>query len=186
MSDLVYEQLRTKPTTLRPMVLQTAGRRMKIKGTIVGPVEIEIGKRRYHEEVIVAPIADDMLLGLDFMLKYGVRLNLPEAKIEIGMEEIPLVVDQQVKTSAISRVTVQQRMVIPPNSVKLIPCVAPENNTVHDRTKHGNTCSHSKDVVFWERDNTSLRREYINTECNTEEGPEYWRGACSHPDGSGK
>ncbi len=103
-------------------MLQTAGRQLKITGHVVGPLTIKLGRNDYSEDVIVAPIQDDMLLGLDFMLKHGLSINLPGAKIILGEEEIPMIINQSEKPSKVSRITVTKRSVIPPNSVRLVPC----------------------------------------------------------------
>ncbi len=66
-----------------------------------------------------------MLMGVDFMIRHGVSINLPEAKIVIGDEEVPMVVEHAQDQPIVSRVTVQERIIIPPNSVKLIPCRGP-------------------------------------------------------------
>ncbi len=90
-------------------------------GDVVGPLTINIGKGKYSEEVIVAQIEEEMLLGLDFMLKWGLDIKLLKAEISIGMESIPLVMETNPEPT-ISRVTVVKRSIIPPNSVRLVPC----------------------------------------------------------------
>ncbi len=70
LSDKIYEELDPKPRVKKQIVLQTAGRQLKITGHVVGPLTIQLGRKDYTEDVIVAPIQDDMLLGLDFMLKH--------------------------------------------------------------------------------------------------------------------
>ena len=49
-------------------MMHGAGRDMKMKTFIIGPVGI--GSRIYPSDVYVAPIDDDMLLGLNILYKY--------------------------------------------------------------------------------------------------------------------
>ncbi len=114
LSDKIYAKLRPQPRVKKKIVLQTAGRQLKITGHVVGPLTLKLGEREYVDDVIVAAISDHMLLGLDFMRKYGVSIKLPEAHITIGDEQIPLVMDQRPVPARVSRVTVDRRTVIPP------------------------------------------------------------------------
>lgn len=67
-SDKLYESLIPKPPILKRVVLHAAGRDLKMTGCKVGPVIISIGSQAYpNVELYVAPVKDDMLLGLDFL-----------------------------------------------------------------------------------------------------------------------
>lgn len=67
-SDKLYESLIPKPPILKRVVLHAAGRDLKMTGCKVGPVIISIGSLAYpNVELYVAPVKDDMLLGLDFL-----------------------------------------------------------------------------------------------------------------------
>ena len=62
-SDRMYSLLDPPPRRIREVILNTAGRDLKMKGFVVGPVQIKLGSQTYSEEIYVASIADDMLLG---------------------------------------------------------------------------------------------------------------------------
>lgn len=49
---------------------------MKMEGFVVGPVSLKFGNSTFPEAVYVAPIQDDVLLGLDFLLRHGVDIKL--------------------------------------------------------------------------------------------------------------
>ena len=70
--------------------MHAAGRGMVMKTLVVGPVYLEIGSKSYATEVYVAPIKDDMLLGLNFMVEYGVVVNLRDCTFIIGGDELNL------------------------------------------------------------------------------------------------
>ena len=65
LSDKIYAILQPQPPIVRNVTLSTAGRNMKMRGMIVGPVNMTLGKCNFTEIIYVAPIDDDMLLGVD-------------------------------------------------------------------------------------------------------------------------
>ena len=89
---------------------------------VVGPVKIELGGTIYQEVVYVAPIDDDMLLGFDFLMKYGARLDMRRNEMELGDKIIGLQLGDPLPEPRIARVSVDKRKVIPPNSVAKIKC----------------------------------------------------------------
>lgn len=82
-ADKLYNKLKTKPPTLRHAVVDTTVRGMKIDTFIVGPVNFQIGSTFYKTEFYVAPIVDDMLLGLNCMVTYNVTVDMGHGTIKI-------------------------------------------------------------------------------------------------------
>lgn len=118
-SDNLLRRLKVAPPEIRKIVLQTAGRKMKMSGSIVGPVLLQLGNKTCEEEIYVAPIQDDMLLGLDLLRKHCAEIDLQAGTIRIDNE----VVNMELSGSrAISKVVVARRTIVPPNSVGLVPC----------------------------------------------------------------
>ena len=77
-----------------------------MKTFIIGPVDIGFGSRIYPFDVYVAPIDDDMLLGLDFLYKYNVVLDCSKNIFVIDEETLPMDYGKQKKVPKVSRVTV--------------------------------------------------------------------------------
>ena len=64
---------------------------MKMVGRMVGQVSMKIGNFLFPTLVHVAPINNDMLLGLDFLLRNGAGINLKERHLVVtGATEIVL------------------------------------------------------------------------------------------------
>ena len=82
-SDEIYRGMKPNPPFLKATSLQTAGRDMKMAGRIVGPLFIKLGTLTFPAVVHVAPINNDMLLGLDFLLKIGANINLKELYLRV-------------------------------------------------------------------------------------------------------
>ena len=69
-SDSIFRELQPTPPYLKKVILHTAGRDLRMDGFVVGTVTLKLGEITFPEAVYVAPIQDDMLLGLDFMLRH--------------------------------------------------------------------------------------------------------------------
>lgn len=87
-SDKVYEMLQNKSLIKKNTVMHGAGRDMKLKTFISEPIDINIGTRTYPSEVYVAPMDNDMLLGLvlDFMRRNNVQLDCCKQQIIINSD----------------------------------------------------------------------------------------------------
>ena len=114
-SDKVYKNLDWKGPILKKVTLQTAGRQLEIEGAITGPLLLNLGKQSYKEEVCVAPIVDEMLLGLDFLKKNNIIIDLSDGNEEI----IQCLPNGPAKDLVVSEVLVSHRTVIPLNYVQL-------------------------------------------------------------------
>ena len=118
-SDRVLEQLEIRPPEVRKIVLQTAGRKMKMSGSVVGPVRLQLGNKLCHEEIYVAPIQDEMLLGLDLLRKHCGEINLKADTIQIDGNPVNMEISGH---GGVAKVVVARRTIVPPNSVRLVPC----------------------------------------------------------------
>ena len=63
---------------------------MQMNGYIAGPFQVVLGTHQFSVEIYVAPIEEEMLLGLDFLEANGVSLHLKEKKLQIAGEVIPM------------------------------------------------------------------------------------------------
>ncbi|VDI27328.1 Hypothetical predicted protein [Mytilus galloprovincialis] len=103
--------------------MQAAGRGMHMDAFVVGPVELKIGERTYRTDIYVAPIDNDMLLGLDFLVRAKVILDCRKLVFFINGEALPMIhgdvglVPPVNKIARVAKITVPHRTVIPPNSV---------------------------------------------------------------------
>ena len=119
-SNKIYKSLQDKPALIKRVTLNTAERNATMSGFICGPLQIRIADNLFEENVYVAPLQDDMLLGLDFMRKHCMLINIPESYIVVKDDKIPLTfLDSGEK---VAHVTVCQTTKIPPNTCVRIPC----------------------------------------------------------------
>ena len=126
-SDKLYKEMAVKPESLKTAVLKTAGSDQKINGQVVGPVSMKLGESVYSVLVHVAPIYEDMLLGLNFLIEHGLEINVTEQYLLVrqNKERIPLEISASPrKGCAASKVTIERVVYIqdsPTTLVKYVP-----------------------------------------------------------------
>ena len=119
-SDRVLQGLEPKPHAIREVTLRNAGRDLVMKGVVVGPVRIQLGQQHFDEDVHVAPIEDDMLLGLDFLRRHRIDVHIKDMELVMENQAIPMEFGITPDQIRVAKVTLQFRVVIPPNTVKRI------------------------------------------------------------------
>ena len=121
-SDQIYNEIKPNPSCLKATTLQAAGRNMKRVGRIIGLVSIKLGNVIFPTLVHVAPINNDMLLGLDFLLRIGAGINLKELHLVVtgASEIVPLEIEYENRAShTISKITAEEVEQIPAIIYKL-------------------------------------------------------------------
>ena len=91
-------------------------------------VPLTLGGKAYKWDLYVAPIEDQLLLGLDFMVHHKVDPLISRNVLVVdGHNEIPAIFKRnqsqgatQTETYGVGRVKVSKRVVVPPNTIKLI------------------------------------------------------------------
>ena len=126
-SDSIFRELQPTPPYLKKVILHTAGRDLRMDGFVVGPVALKLGEITFPEAVYVAPIQDDMLLGLDFMLRHGVDIKLNDRCLDFRGkgQKVPIEVERMgtSKESQVKKVTLLEKTVkVPPNTVLRLQC----------------------------------------------------------------
>ena len=89
-SEEFYKSLDPAPPIRKEVVMNTAGKGMQMNGYIAGPFQVVLGTHQFSVEIYVAPLQEEMLLGLDILETNGVSLHLKEKKLQIAGEEIPM------------------------------------------------------------------------------------------------
>ena len=110
-SDQIYKEMKPNPPYLKTTTLQTAGRNMRMVGHMIGPVSIKLGNVIFPTLVHVAQINNDMLLGLDFLLRIGAGFNLKEQHLVVtgATEIVPLEIEYENRAShTISKITAEE------------------------------------------------------------------------------
>lgn len=120
-SQTVFDKIGNDIPILKHVTLRTAGKDMKMTGFVAGPILIKMGDREICENVYVAPIDNDMLLGKDLMTKYSAYINIPDMYISIGGQTLYMTC-KETHTPRVSKVTVSRLTKIPPRCVMTVSC----------------------------------------------------------------
>lgn len=115
MSDKIFQALRNKPPILRKMVMYAEGRGMQMDTIVVGPGDLQINNKMYSIDVSVAPIDNDMLLGLDFLAEHGTHIDLRTNTFSIGQDQVPMYYGFEYHIPMVAKLTEPHRAVIPAN-----------------------------------------------------------------------
>ena len=119
----MYNSIDTKPKVYKNLTLYAAGRDMRMNGYKLGPIEIQMKAMKFIEVVIVAPIEDDMLLGLDFLVKHSAQIDLETNTFKIKDQKINMSNDRAIYSQVrVTRVTIRKRVVVPAWSVLQLSC----------------------------------------------------------------
>ena len=122
-SDKLCRTLKRPQKKLRDVTLSTAGRQLSMQGFVAGPVRLKISNQWYTEEIHVAPIQQDMLLGFDILVHRGKSvLDMSQGTLLFDDQILNLNVDSHQGPPQVARVTVSKRRVIQPNSVVQLKC----------------------------------------------------------------
>ena len=127
LSDKIYNKLDPKPRVLSKMKFHMAGRNLTVNGFKIGPVNLRIGSTMYREIIHVAPIEDDMLLGIDFLMQQKMKIDMETNLMTLGKDTISIHFGREHGEPRVSRVKIAKRKVIPPNSVAMVTCKMNEN-----------------------------------------------------------
>jgi hypothetical protein len=84
LSKRVYDELDPKPPIKQYVTLTQAGENAKMSGSITGPVEMRLGSTGYSGDLYVAPLQDQMLIGMEFLHRRKARLDLENGVDDFG------------------------------------------------------------------------------------------------------
>ena len=118
-SEEFYKSLDPAPPIRKEVVMNTAGKGMQMNGYIAGPFQVVLGTHLFTVEIYMAPIEEEMLLGLDFLEANGVSLHLKEKELQIAGDVIPMSVGtgSPLVNEKEAGVFLAKGCKVPPNSV---------------------------------------------------------------------
>ena len=120
--------------------MHAAGRGMRMNAFVAGPFDLKVGSTTYRTDIYVAPIDDNMLLGLDFIFKSKAILDCAKQVLLINGEPVPLMYGSAELVPKVAKATLQETIDIPPNSVVRVSCEKHSdwNCYVIEQTKESN------------------------------------------------
>lgn len=115
-----FETLNPKPILKKEIILKGAGKENIIKAKIAEKVTIRIGPVVQKWDVVVGEIADSLLLGLDFLKFHNSIIDMEKMTLTLDQSIIPItkIKTKDYENVQVYRVSLQERTVIPPQSIK--------------------------------------------------------------------
>ena len=126
-SDNCFQSLEGKSLIKRKTTMHAAGRGMQMDAFVAGPFDLNVGSTTYRTDIYVAPIDDEMLLGLDFIFKFKAILDCAKQILFINGETVPLIYGPAERLPKVAKVTLEEKLDIPPNSVVRASCEKPND-----------------------------------------------------------
>ena len=85
--------------------------------------EFKLGERTFRWTVYVAPMSDDMILGLDFLKHHHATVDLVQNRVTVEGEALDAFLKKTADGEAmrVSRVVIAKRMVVPPHTLTHVP-----------------------------------------------------------------
>ncbi len=122
LSSRIGKRLHLEDRLSEEVRLRNAQKNSFLTGYLVKDVSLFISGHAYTWDVIVADIADDLLLGLDFLRAEKAKIDLAQDSIALNGVECPAVLkrDPGGNHFFVSRVFLDKRVVVPPGSVVVV------------------------------------------------------------------
>lgn len=120
LGKMFYDQLEQNPPVKRQVTLLQAGHGARLKGFVAGPFDFRVGRHTHRVDLYVAPLKDQMLLGMDIMRDHGAQLDLRHGVLILGGEMIQMAYGRgNARTEA--RVTLVRKVQVPAGSAVMCP-----------------------------------------------------------------
>ena len=114
LADTIFPPLQVK----EEVILRGAEKSSNMIAKRVTNVPLGIGQHNYTWDLLIAPIADPFILGLDFLKAKGGLKNLMDDSVVINGDRIYAEMRKNLdKTYSVQRVVLKKKVVVPPNSV---------------------------------------------------------------------
>jgi hypothetical protein len=88
-SEEFYKQLEDPPELGEALLIKSATVDGRMDTRCCHDLILELGERKFQIDVFVAPITDQILLGLDFMSEYRAVINLEDCSLGISGSSFP-------------------------------------------------------------------------------------------------
>ncbi|CAG2212397.1 unnamed protein product [Mytilus edulis] len=89
--DNIFDTLEPKPFVIRETTMYGVGTNMTMPCRLTSPIKFKIGDIQFNQQLYVAPVSCDMILGCDFIMHNRVVMNIRELTITVQNRNMPLI-----------------------------------------------------------------------------------------------
>ena len=122
LSAEVWKQIAAGQGHTEPVSLRGAAVNSRMPAHLVRQIHLSVGNQEYNWDCYVAPISDDMILGLDFLSAQHAIIDLPQSKLLLLDNPVAIqILSAHVPDTQVSRYFLRRSVVVPPHSVLQTP-----------------------------------------------------------------
>ena len=128
-SDRIFKKMKCQPQVQEDVILKDATALNNIPAQLVKSVNFILGDHIYNWNSYVAPLSDEVILGIDFLKENQGIVNLVDNQLTLNNKVIPAILktSSQGQQQKICRVITKKKIVIPPHTMKMTKgCVQQE------------------------------------------------------------
>ena len=120
-SERIFQDMTPQPLVVEEVILKDATAINNIPAKVVKSISVRLGKQFYDWNIYVASLADEVILGIDFLKENKGIVNLQSNQVTINDEIIQATLKKngQGTQHKISRVTTKKKVVLPPYTMKI-------------------------------------------------------------------
>ena len=120
-SDRIFHKMKFQPKIQENVILKDATALNNIPAQLVNSVRFTLGNCNYKWNSYVASLADEVILGLDFLKENRGIVNLVDNQLVLNDEIIPAILktNSHGNLQKLSRVITKKKIVIPPHTMRM-------------------------------------------------------------------
>ncbi|CAC5356731.1 unnamed protein product [Mytilus coruscus] len=90
LKDTIFDTLEPNPYVIRETTMYGAGTNMTMPCRLTSPIKFKIGHMQFSQQLYVAPVSCDMILGCDFIIQNKCVMNIGELLITVQNMNMPI------------------------------------------------------------------------------------------------
>ncbi|CAG2206433.1 unnamed protein product [Mytilus edulis] len=91
LKDKIFDTLEPNPYVIRETIMYGAGTNMTMPCRLTSPIKFKIGDMQFNQQLYVAPVSCDMILGCDFIMHNRVVMHISELTLTVQNRNMPLI-----------------------------------------------------------------------------------------------
>ncbi|CAC5416260.1 unnamed protein product [Mytilus coruscus] len=95
LKDTIFDTLEPKPYAIKETTMHGAGINMTMPCRLTSPIKFKIGDLHFNQQLYVAPVSCDMILGCDFIIQNKVVINIGELIMTVQNRNMPLILGDE-------------------------------------------------------------------------------------------
>ncbi|CAC5424214.1 unnamed protein product [Mytilus coruscus] len=95
LKDTIFDTLEPNPYVIRETTMHGAGTNMTMPCRLTSPIKFKIGHMQFNQQLYIAPVSCDIILGCDFIIQNRAVMNIGELIITVQNRNMPLILEDE-------------------------------------------------------------------------------------------